>query len=80
MKKGFLNNTTSKTSEKDDLRDSNMPNEHEISAKFQQLRSRAQEVQGKLNDLEVELSEHHLVSEALQKLPVDRKCFRKVKK
>ncbi len=52
--------------------------EQEIISKFQELRTRLNNIQGKINELEAELTEHDLVIKTLEPLDKNRKCFRLV--
>ncbi|XP_050035428.1 prefoldin subunit 2 isoform X1 [Dermacentor andersoni] len=45
---------------------------------FNQLRQEQRALTGKLIELEMELNEHNLVAEALQKVDGDRRCYRMV--
>lgn len=50
--------------------------EQDVIRRFQELRMRLNNIHGKINELEAELSEHDLVIKTLEPLDKERKCFR----
>lgn len=50
--------------------------EQDIIRRFQELRMKLNNIHGKINELEAELTEHDLVIKTLEPLDKQRKCFR----
>ncbi|XP_023234356.1 prefoldin subunit 2 [Centruroides vittatus] len=53
-------------------------NQEQIINGFNQLRQEQRALVAKLAELELELSEHNLVADALKEVPEGRKCFRMI--
>uniref|UniRef100_A0A023FGW7 Putative prefoldin subunit 2 n=1 Tax=Amblyomma cajennense TaxID=34607 RepID=A0A023FGW7_AMBCJ len=65
-----------KSSKKDEMK--RQAQEQSVVDGFNQLRQEQRALTAKLVELEMELNEHNLVAEALQKVDGDRRCYRMV--
>ncbi|CAN8013656.1 unnamed protein product [Ixodes persulcatus] len=65
-----------KASKKDEMK--RQSQEQGIVDGFNQLRQEQRSLTAKLVELEMDLNEHNLVAEALQKVDGDRRCYRMV--
>uniref|UniRef100_G3MRN7 Prefoldin subunit 2 n=1 Tax=Amblyomma maculatum TaxID=34609 RepID=G3MRN7_AMBMU len=65
-----------KTAKKDEMK--RQAQEQSVVDGFNQLRQEQRALTAKLVELEMELNEHNLVAEALQKVDADRRCYRMV--